>query len=251
MKDTAIKYLKSRFYKLAVTIVMLAVFAHSCEKINDSMNYKQYKPDCKSGNCVNANIKGSLMLKPAGTGLRNVQVDVLFRSHTAGWFDRPLRVASGRTNKNGEFDFRATINTKSFEDHTLFVSVPKLNNYISVPLESGDNIIQSFHNYNSSDLKNISFVFYEKTMMTINLNRTQTDDFDYFSLSYSYENSSSHSLLIMSSSQFATDIVRQTNVPAKTLLNIRWQKNIGGERHVFRDSLICLPNINNVFNINY
>ena len=109
-----IKRLKSSFFKLAAIVLPLVLCANSCEK--DKM--ERYAPDCSKGNCVNVNIRGSLRVRPSGDGFRNIPVEIYFLRKSSAWIPARRKIVSGRTNRNGEFDFRVTIDTKTFEEYS-------------------------------------------------------------------------------------------------------------------------------------
>ena len=240
--------MKSNIFILVSIIIFITISAFSCQKWVDNMLEKKYEPDCTSGNCVKVNIKGRVYVKPSGSGLNKIPVDVFFVKQSGAWFPDTRKVVSGKTNNNGEFDFRVTIDTTSFEDYSLMVSIPEQKNYMRSP--NNINEVTVFRSFKKEALQNIKVEYYKKTILTINLNRTQTDYFDSFWLYYSFENIT-HIAGESLSFQSALDKTRQFDVPANILINIWWEKIIGDERNVYRDSLICFPNRNNVFNINY
>ena len=235
--------MKTYLYKIIAITLFLAACAFSCEK----ENMGKYAPDCKTGNCVSVNIRGALRVKPSGAGLNNVPVNVYFdNSHLSRVpiFTTQRKVATGKTNKNGEFDFKVTIDTKTFEDFRLIVEIPEQKKYIAV---SG--YFKSFGSINEEVIQNINFVFYEKTTLTINLIRTQTDEFDYFSGTYRFDNNYRTLLPTIRDSKNA---IWQIETGADVYTKITWIKRFK-EKTIYEnaDSLICKPKINNVYNINF
>jgi len=232
--------MNTNILKIKAIVLFLIVSAFSCEK----EDMEKYVPDCKTGSCVNANIKGSLRINPTGEGLRNVPVEVYFSdSPKVPLFPTERKVASGKTNKNGEFDFKVTIDTKSFENFHLIVKIPEQKNYIT----ASENF-RKFDSYCENALKNINFRFYKKASLTINFKRTQTDVFDDFSGDYRYDNN--HRILL--SPKYATNGILQIETAADVYTIIQMWKYLNHEiTFEFVDSLICKRNDNNVININY
>ena len=236
-------------------MLFLTITAFSCEK----EDMKKYEPNCRTGNCVDVNIRGTLVVKPEGTGLRNIPVVVYFyKGSRVPLFPVERKVASGKTNRNGEFDFKVTINTRSFEEHYLIVKIPEQKNYFTIHSEYGatfDMNHRIYRDYNAEDFKSINFEFYRKTNLTINLNRTQTDDIARLNVLPEFVGAYVGSG--MTNFQLFEDELKTTNklqwvTAADVYTYITWIKSLSnGERKTYSDSLICLPNVNNVFNINY
>jgi hypothetical protein len=230
--------------KAKITVIALFIAASGCMREKS----ERYEPNCVYGECHNVNIKGSVYVKPSGKGLKNILVDVLFIEDKRVWFPETKRVISGRTNTNGEFDLKTTINTKTFENYFLEVSIPEPENYIVIPTGRGGYIVHNFHYYNEEALKNINVVCYNKATLTINLKRTHKDDFDYLSVSYSFDNNYTTIL----SPEYAKNGIMQTVTAADVYTIISWQKTLkNGTRQNFSDSLICKQDSNKVFTINY
>ena len=240
--------MKAYLFRVTLIALFLTVCAFSCEKDN----MEKYAPDCKTGNCVSVNIRGALRVKPSGAGLNNVPVDVYFsNSHLfkVPIFPTQRKVTTGKTNKNGEFDFKVTIDTKTFEDFRLIVKIPEQNNYIAV----SENI-RSFGGINEEAMQNINFVFYNKTILTINLNRTQADDVEILYIHQFFDRRihAGNFMHILSAAELETTKIVQHETAAEVYTTISWRKLLkNGEQQNQIDSLICKPNSSNIFNINY
>jgi len=242
--------MKAYFIKTTVIVLFLSASAFSCEK----EDMKPYMPDCETGNCVSVNIKGSLIVKPSGEGLMNIPVVIFFRKCEGRIpvFCDERKVVSGKTNKNGEFDFRVKINPRSFKDYNLIVEIPEQKNYITTDRSaSADKIIQYFTDFNEDALKKINFEFYKKAMLTINFIRTQTDYFDSFSCTISI--SGSRGLWGMNEESIKlTNGIVQLETVADVYTIINWAKYLNYNLIEYKsDSLICRQNSNNKININY
>ena len=226
--------MKTNILKTSTALLLLVAFffLSSCEG--------EYKPNCEKGGCKLVNIKGAVYVKPSGTGLENIPVEVTFGQR---------KLASGKTDENGEFNFYTTIDTTSFGIYTnLNVTIPKQKNCFSIPQDAK----RIFRSFDEESLKNINFVFYNMASLTINLNRTQTDVFDRFNVTTEFVDE-----YVMYNWYFIKNPNQETSswhvvTPADVYTRIWWQKMLDGkEIFISVDSLICRQNENNVFNINY
>ena len=114
----------------------------------------EYLPDCTSGNCVDTNINGSVYVKQTGEKLKNVPVTVFFGTNKL--FDYK-EVASGKTDKNGEFHFKVIIDTTFFDTYSLGVQITIPKKYQSDPPVYYES--RSFYHYDPDTLQNINFEF--------------------------------------------------------------------------------------------
>ena len=236
--------MKANFIKTTAVILLLAASAHSCF---------DEEPDCKTGRCIKVRFKGTVRVLPSGEGLKNVPVKVTISKD--GQMGRPHKnVGSGKTNKNGEFDFNGIIDL-SFGGTLLKASIPSQDKYFNVSNEIYFTRLD-FNNTNMLNaLKRINFVFYNKASLTINLNRTLTDEFDWISIGYfpAFREYPYPRGLYRGSEPKPTATF-QVETAADIYTKIQWQKFIHFNNEpisVFVDSLICKQNVNNVININY
>jgi len=229
--------MKTYSLKITAIVIFLAATAHSCEK----------EEICKSGDCITVDIKGSVRVLPSGEGLPNVPVEVdLIKNGTLWNFGR--KVGSRKTDRNGEFDFKGTID-RTFEASYISVEIPNQKNYINISNEKRF----WYPNYANLNLTNLNFVFYNKASLTINLNRTQTDVFDVFfvlsTIENDFENRKNRFYTLYSDAKNAT---RQFETSADVYTKIWVYKQINEESILESvDSLICRQNENNIININY
>ena len=204
--------------------------------------------DCTSGNCVNVNIEGLLDVKPPGDKLDDIPVEVFFVR--GGLFSFDKKVISGKTDKNGVFNFSVEIDTALFLDHCLQVRISQIENYFSDRWWNDRDgcTKKNVCYYNKEELQNINFIFYKKVTLTINYKRVQTDDLESLFVYLSFENNPANAYIIST----AIDVTSQYEVAADVYTKIEWEKRLkGGERRIETDSLICRQNIVNIFNINY
>jgi len=207
-----------------------------------------YYPDLKSENCISVNIKGALYVKTTGEALKNIPVEVYFYQRTQGVVVIPpleQKVASGKSDKNGKFNFKVTIDTTHFIDFYLSINVKQIANYLSVTQTTDSYIQRLFYNFDPDALQNISFEFYKKAILTINLKRTQTDNFRYFEVRCGLGGKGS--ICFMSDSKSAKNKILQEETAADVYTKIRWIKDDTEQI----DSLICRANKENTININY
>lgn len=235
--------LKLKYYDTIIYLIAPTLSVSSCRK---------EQPTC-TGNCVNININGSAYLKTNNAALANVPVEVK-------WFRKAYcigctsyKVASGKTDNNGKFNFNATIDSTFFRDYFLSIRVPTDTNYISVPSSGGINFNEErFYEFNSNALENINFEFYPKTFLTIKLHRTLSDNFDYFTVDHHFTNAFGYDDYLITGPQYATDTTFKVETAANIYTKIAWKKTIiGGHSNEQTDSLICTNNGANVFDINY
>ena len=250
--------MKNNFLKLAA-ILLIAVSSCSCRKwIDDHINSKKYSPNCKTGDCVELNSKVSLFVKPTGEALSNVSIEVLFVSNSSNWavalFTTPYKVASGKTDKNGVFNFKAKIDMTDFKDYSLIVRIPEQKDYFFTDFVRGTinhDVRRKFNSYNEEALKSINFELYKKTKLKINLKKTQSDDFQKLNINPKFGNN-----LYDVYSFSMTELITTENIQYETAANIYtkiiwWKIYKGGEQEYYIDSMICKPNIINEFNIYY
>ena len=190
--------------------------------------------------------KGKLYEKPSGEGLKNVPVEVFFVLKGKWIIPDDIKVAKGKTNNDGVFDFNVTLDKKTFEKYGLRVRIPEQKKHIN-PSERFGLIDRDFNSYNENALKNMRFEFYKKASLTIKLNRVQTDDFDGFSLFYRYDNQTYRGL----SPENASDEKLQIETAADVYTKVMWFKSSGKTFTEGADSLICKQDSNNIININY
>jgi hypothetical protein len=85
--------------------------------------------------------------------------------------------------------------------------------------------------------------------LTINIKRTQSDDFDYFYCSYSFDGNQGFYGISKASLEL-TNGIYQFVTGADVYTKIRWSKQLEGEAvETFIDSLICKQNSKNIINI--
>ena len=247
MKNTKLNYCKSNFCKLTAIAMFLATCTLSCEKDL----YPEYIATCNSGNCVDVNIKVSLILKPSGEGLSNIPVDIHFSEKWQVWFPEIKKVASGKTNKNGEFDINLKMNLEDFKKYILFVRIPEQKNYITIPSTKLGYSEISFISFEPEALKNIKFLFYKKANLTINLNKIQTNnDLVYLTVTHEFDKYNGSNIFHVT--ELEENIILHRETAADMYTKVLWQKRlVNGEQQFYSDSLICKQNSNNIFDINF
>lgn len=232
--------------KYCIPIIILTLFLNSCKKGLPN------QPNC-TGNCVTININGNTSIKTSSAPLPNVPVDVTWIYNKYCILCATYKVASGKTDNDGKFNFNVTIDSTFFKDFALHVRVPTNTNYISVPFSGSLNYVDvRFYEFTPSSFQNIKFDFYPKTYLTIRLHRTLTDNFDYFSIQHQFTNEISYNDYFISGPQFAKDTTLKVVTSADTYTKLAWQKTvINGQSIQKNDSLLCTSNGANVFDINY
>jgi hypothetical protein len=209
----------------------LCFFLFSCEK--------DYKPDLKSEHTIDVNIRGTLNVIPSGEKINDVLVEVVF---VKGWGSQ--KVVSGKT-KNGEFNFNVAIDTTTFNEYYMHISISSPANYITT------NSSVRFYQFDKETLKNINFELYRNATLTIDLNRTETDDFEVMYVYHSFvANTSTMSIIRPDTPE--KDRILQRVTAADVYTKITWSKHFkDNTTQWYADSLICRQKENNVYNINY
>ena len=108
--------MNSNTLKIIAFILILAASAHSCE-------YLDYENSCPSGNCKAVTIKGSVRVLPSGEGLPDVPVTAETIRYSGTTIAR--KVGSGKTDKNGEFNFEGTIDKSIYIISNIFLQLNK------------------------------------------------------------------------------------------------------------------------------
>ena len=167
-----------------------------------------------------------------------------------------LKIISGKTNNSGVFNFNVAIDTTLFNDYHLCIRITRPKDYISSFYDDDghkDFIGINFWDYNAEALQNIDIVFYKKTVLTINFNRTATDDCEYLSVFHSFdEHNISYLFKVSELVQNEALRIQQFETAADIYTKITWEKiRSNRERDTYIDSLICRQNRDNIFNINY
>jgi hypothetical protein len=234
---------KIKYFKIVMLLIILTSIINSCRKD---------QPNC-SGNCVNISINGNAYLKTNGSALTNIPVEVNWFKNAYCIGCTSYKVASGKTSNDGKFNFNTTIDSTFFRDYFLSVRVPTDTNYITVPTSGGVNFNEErFYDFNLNALQNIKFEFYPKAFLTINLHRTLSDNFNYFTVDHNFTTAFGYDDFLIIGPQFATDTTIKVETSANIYTRIVWKKTvIGGQSNEQTDSLICTNNGTNIFNINY
>lgn len=234
---------KIKFFQIAVLLITLTPIIYTCKKD---------QPRC-SGNCINISISGNTYIKTNGSALTNIPVEV-------NWFRKAYcigctsyKIATGKTDSDGKFNFNTTIDSTFFRNYFLSVRVPADTNYITVPGSGGVNFNEErLYDFNLSALQNLKFEFYPRVFLTINLHRTLPDNFNYFTVDHNFTPAFGYDDYLITGPQFATDTTIKVVTSANIYTRIVWKKTIiGGQSNEQIDSLICTNNRTNIFTINY
>ena len=224
--------------------LLFMVLFTSCEE--------KYLLDLDSEHCVNVNIKGRLYVEPTGEKLDNILVEVFFKEKSF-FLPQSKEIISGKTDKNGIFNFNTAIDTTSFDDYLLCVMITNPKDYLaSYYADKGDLVSICWENYSAEELQNIEISFYKKATLIINFNKT-TDDCEYLSVYHSFAKLCyAYWFRIPDFEQDEAWKKLQLETAADIHTKINWEKSMkDGERYTDTDSLICRQNKNNIFNINY
>jgi hypothetical protein len=203
-------------------------------------------------NCVTFTISGQNILRSNGTPIAGKPVEVKWAKSGINCFIcSSINVASGNTDANGKFNFTVSVDTSLFKTYFLSVSVPIDTNYLT--LSSGNfNQQVRMYDYNPILFQNIIFESFEKAILTLNINRTLTDNFTYFSVEHFYDDRQSNLDYIIVPSQAVPNVIRTVPTSTNIYTKIRWKKSFSPGQYIEKmDSLVCTKNGPNAFTINY
>ncbi len=212
------------------------------------------KQTCE-GNCAGINISGRLVDSSGSIGLAGVPIKVYWQDRGICYVCPEIDVSKSKTDRDGNFSFTISVDTSRFGGYALYVSIPIPSGYIpdgylGEPINQEYVLKESFSSYAPS-FSNIRFVLYQKTDLSIQLLRAQSDIFTSLDIDYRYD--FTYLGLYTYTGPPPADvesfkIVTAANVFTKILL----VKAYGfGQTSTFTDSIKCTSNSNNKIVITY
>jgi hypothetical protein len=203
------------------------------------------------GNCVDIRITGRLYDGVTNAGLPSQPVQLWWEYLGYCLFCSDAKITDGRTNANGDFDFSATIDTTVFNNRYYLVvrALPPLN-YLN------DAVHPSIFGYNPSGLMNLKISMSPKADISIQLHRTMTDTFRFFSVTSLYRNpygQTGATNFVYNSGSRGRDTTINMLTSAGVYTVIEWYKSglSGTYLQQGKDSLVCTTAGPNIFNISY
>jgi len=160
------------FQKYIVILILICVASsiNSCRK---------ELPAC-TGNCSTIVFSGMIYDKTTSQPLSGQSVDVILHQNTYCLICSTFKVVSGKSDANGRFRMSKMMDTTLFNDNYLLVAVPIPDNYLEYPEPVGPGIIRDkpeysnirIDSFNLTAMGNLTFGFYPKTLLHINMHRT-------------------------------------------------------------------------------
>jgi hypothetical protein len=227
---------KRNIFWLLLLISFLSFF--SCKKIKVS--------DCE-GNCKNVNVKGYVYDKTTNQPIENMTLRVIWNKPSTGWFDGPTPFTYViKTNGQGLF----SVNIKA--DTTLTNYKLGITAFADSPIKG-----KYFPGGLTGNFQNNIIGVYPKTNLKINLHRASSDTFIFSSFKTFTDDESSFGY-----PNFGHMFMGHEHVPNDTTIEGVAIANIFTKIKKFKrlplsnittsiDSIICLPNITTVYNINF
>ncbi len=220
--------------KLLFTIAIFLIIS-SCKKDNTGENFKQVA------------ISGNVFDSSAKAGMPNVTV----RMSWYGPGSQETFLDSVKTDAQGNYIFKERIDISRFSNQTLEIAAVVPAGFISIFDMEHPTVGASIFGFGNSDSWQLQpFAMYQKTNITINLQRNSTDSFTEFILSYNY--GGRNYWVNISNTTPTTSQTYQINSAVGVQTNIHWvKKQLDGSSTTYRDSIIPLANYVNSINIPY
>lgn len=213
---------------------------------------KREMPKC-TGNCVDVRFAGTVFNKATNTPMSGQVVNVYMNKSGFCLFCPLRKIGSVKTESDGSFSLMSTIDSTLLNENHLVVSMKKPNGYISYPEPVGPGILPNtpeylsvdFYDLDPSRMEHISFGFYPRTLLKINLHRTTPVSPDkYLSLEFKLDEQTSVWGLRESNSNADTTLTIYTSASMFTkIISRKSVTNI--------DSVYCRTNQDNSINISY
>ncbi len=213
-----------------------------CVIITLSISCKKQMCD---GNCAPISISGRVVDSSNRSGIPGVPIKIYWQDLGLCYICPEIDVAESKTDNDGNFSFTISIDSLQFGGHGLFVSATIPRGYIP------DGYLVEFLPAYVPSFNNIRFVLFQKTDLSIQLVRTQNDNFTSLDLHYYYNFTHSGLYSYMGSPPTAIEsfnVATAANVFTKIVLT----KAYGfGQTSTFTDSIKCKSNSLNKIVVNY
>jgi hypothetical protein len=188
---------------------------------------------------------GSVFDSSNHVGLANIPVNI-------NWFGTGVDetvFASAKTDAQGNYSIKTTIDIRRFNDQALEVLATVPGDFISVYDQEHPTVGASVHGYFET-IQLPRFAMYQKSNLSINLQRNLNDNFTELQVYYNYDGRDYWANFGNSKPTGSTTF----NVTTATGLQTRvhWIKKLSsGATTTFQDSLVCFPNTANSITIPY
>jgi hypothetical protein len=155
-------------------IVLLIILSISCKK-NTELEV------CNS-NCKQVSIKGRITDAYSDKGIESLNYQIIFKTFRGNptGFPGPTYpsklIYQGNTPQNGVFTINTIVDSTYFDNYSLKLITPELNNYFHF-----------FSDYSLSSNDSVNIWYYPSTTLKVNLKKTQIRNYDYINLTHNWK----------------------------------------------------------------
>jgi hypothetical protein len=202
------------------------------------------------GNCYSLNIKGNVINGITNKNESNVPLIVEQLKPNTSIITSFKTVKDFVSGPNGSFNVFADIDSTMFEKrYYLRIMMKKNDNFLTLPIRGEENYL---YDIKSKSFDSLNIVVYPKANLKINLNRTQNDNFQSFSVSYYFKNSPEFNAYYISSPNeiIKKEVIVPTSTDIFTKIIIT-KRDLNGVNTQKIDSIKCVKNKENIYNIDY
>jgi len=232
--------MKQVLYVISIFVMPLLIAA-KCEK--DA-------PAC-SQNCVTVQFRGRAFQKLTTAPISNFPITVKWqRKGLQHIGTNRYTIASVATSQDGTFNITAILDTVNFRDFRIDVFAGSNGSYlITNPSNLDDK--RSFYDVDPAEMRNLEFVYYPKTIVSVRMHRTMTDAFAALTIGTKFEGYPSKNV-----ERGPSKITRDTTIQFYTSTDVytyiyvsKLNNNLPSVTTI--DSMICRKDQDNVITINY
>lgn len=202
------------------------------------------------GNCYSLNIKGNTINGITNQNEPNVPIIVEQIKPNTSIITSFKTVKDFISGPNGSFNVFVDIDSTMFEKrYYLRIMMKKNDDFLALPIRGEQNYL---YEINSKSFDSLNIIVYPKANLKINLNRTQNDNFQSFSVRYYFKNSSEFNAYYISSPNeiIKKEVIVPTSTDIFTKIIIT-KRDLNGVNTQKIDSIKCVKNKENIYNIDY
>jgi hypothetical protein len=226
-----------------IFFIILSIVLTSCLKLdlNDGNEFES----C-NGHCTTIRLSGKLIDLSYGKGIPNQKVSVRWNQRgLSNFFSSDKLIAEDRTDQDGAFDFTVTVDSSRFQKELMKV-------FVAIPegfVEGGK--LQDWFTSRQDVSPTISFEFYRKVNLAVNLKRTMTDNFAKFTVFSSYSTPYYGTRFNLGAFSARPDTTLNIITALNRYAKVEWEKYFApGQFTYFTDSVFC-NSANNSIILNY
>ena len=229
---------------LLSTYLIFTLFNASCKK---------QAPAC-TGNCGTINANGDVINKLTNASAGGVPV-LLSWVKFVGGFSQSEVLTTVNSKSDGTFNFTANVDT-TYLSKGYFLSLNVNSNKEYIILGYSGLIETRTYSFDHNAFQNVQFEVYRKATLKINLHRTQTDNFQSFSISHSNVDNNFYIYdYNVQSPQEVTDI-NKTEIDVLTVADVFTKIRVmktssSGTVNSTIDSIKCTTDGTNTYDVNF